>query len=382
MSNDTTLKSNGQTGEKLLRYLARNGGQATRCRLQKASVLRGAASEYDAVLDSLIELGVIVCENSHANKRDWLYKLAQAPENLGYTEVSGGNGDQPEERGEMELSALAVAQTDSEPAPESHPTEDITSTKMLITPDVAREMLAQNKHNRPIRKANVDALVAAIRQGQWVMTGNPIAFDHTGRLLDGQHRLLAIIEANQPVESIVTRGLAKAAFLTTDTGAKRGAADVAAMLGFKCYVTTGCAATLLHHYENNSMRIFKKGVTNQEIQKILSEHPGLQESVDVGRELANILPPGIGAFCHYVCSRLDREAAATFFQHLKSGANLRANSPILVLRDKLMFYKAGKIVFSRQAIAALIIKAWNNFRKGKEVANLTWKPREQFPRAI
>jgi len=396
MPQNPTLKGNGKTSEKLIRYLARNGGQATRQRLQQASVLRGAVAEYDAVLESLMAAGTIVCDNSQARKSDWLYKLAQNPANTAVAQVAGGNGEQPQASVHIEnvqpaQTVQAVAPTeiepeavgaDVQPAQATQPTESVTITKMLITPEIAREMLACNKNNRPIKQANVEALVAAIRQGQWVMTGNSIAFDQAGQLLDGQHRLLAIIEAGQAVESLVATGLAKAAFLTTDIGAKRGAADVAAMLGFKCYITTGCAATLLHHYDHNGMRLFKKGVTNQEIQKILSEHPMLQESVDVGRGVANLIPPGIGAFCHYIFSRIDREAADSFFKQLKSGANLRPKSPILVLRDKLMFHKAGKLMLSRQAIAALTIKAWNCFRKGKEVANINWKPREQFPRGI
>ena len=370
-----TEKTNGNAGERLVQYLARNGGQARRGQLQRSRILRGSPESYDATLASLIAEGVIVCESA-GKKTETLYKLAQpveAPE-------TGTDAD-----GKQTVTLAEVKQQISQevcPEPETEVAEEFSSKKMLVTPEMAMAMLAQNRNNRPIRQANVNVLVAAIQHGHWVMTGNPIAFDKHGRLLDGQHRLMAIIEAGQAVESVVTRGLEIDAFLTTDIGAKRGAADVAAMLGFKCYVTTGCAATLLHHYENNSMRIFKKGVTNKEVEKILREHPDLDESVAVGRELGNILPPGIGAFCHYIFHRLDRKAADSFFQQLKTGANLKPRSPILILRDKLLFCRSSKAFLSRQAIAALTIKAWNFFRKGREVANVSWKPREHFPQAL
>jgi|GEM_PF-865990 len=402
MSNDTTLKSNGQTGEKLLRYLARNGGQATRCRLQKASVLRGAASEYDAVLDSLIELGVIVCENSHANKRDWLYKLAQAPENLGYTEVSGGNGDKPEESATHKLDQAAEAATlifqPEQLGPGDAPLErqnlikllgleeiggGIASGQVLITPAIAEILLRGNTYNRPIRKPHLTTLVRAIKNGEWVMTSNGIAFADDGQLIDGQHRLMAIIEAQQPVNSMVHVGISKEAFKTTDLGKKRGAADIAALMGFVNYVTVGCAATLLYLYENNAMRTGYYGVSNTAIEAVLqANRSGLDYSSMIARKAADILPPGIGAFCHYIFSRLDLAMADRFFEHLETGADLPIRSPILWLRNRLLFNRGNKAKLPRLTVAALIIKTWNRFRRGQEAVNLNWLAREQFPKAI
>jgi len=183
MPQNPTLKGNGKTSEKLIRYLARNGGQATRQRLQQASVLRGAVAEYDAVLESLMAAGTIVCDNSQARKSDWLYKLAQNPANTAVAQVAGGNGEQPQASVHIEnvqpaQTVQAVAPTeiepeavgaDVQPAQATQPTESVTITKMLITPEIAREMLACNKNNRPIKQANVEALVAAIRAGQWII---------------------------------------------------------------------------------------------------------------------------------------------------------------------------------------------------------------------
>lgn len=39
------------------------------------------------------------------------------------------------------------------------------------------------------------------------MTGEPIKFAHNGRLLDGQQRLMALVDANVAVDFLVVRGL-------------------------------------------------------------------------------------------------------------------------------------------------------------------------------
>ena len=72
-----------------------------------------------------------------------------------------------------------------------------------ITPERASEWLAANTTNRPVSKAVVRSFAQAMRRGEWMVTHQGIAFDTQGVLVDGQHRLAAIIEADRPVELTV-----------------------------------------------------------------------------------------------------------------------------------------------------------------------------------
>lgn len=72
----------------------------------------------------------------------------------------------------------------------------------IVTPDMAREWLATQTINR---KVNVDRLrryTADMANGKWAVNGESIKFKN-GVLVDGQHRLLAIIRANVPVKILV-----------------------------------------------------------------------------------------------------------------------------------------------------------------------------------
>ena len=77
---------------------------------------------------------------------------------------------------------------------------------------------------------------AAMRRGEWRVTHQGIAFDTTGVLVDGQHRLAAIVEADIPVEVTVFTEVPERAFDLLDTGKRRNAAAVLAIEGEKSAV--------------------------------------------------------------------------------------------------------------------------------------------------
>lgn len=101
--------------------------------------------------------------------------------------------------------------------------------KVLITPVIAKDMLMCNTSNRPLSEPKVARIVAKIKAGDWVLTHQGVAFSTEGKLLDGQHRLMAIAIADKPIEMFVTYGLAASAFDHIDTGGKRTAADLFAI---------------------------------------------------------------------------------------------------------------------------------------------------------
>lgn len=75
---------------------------------------------------------------------------------------------------------------------------------MKVTPEMASAWLELNTKNRPIRRDIVNTYARAMLAGKWVLTHQGIAFDTFGNLIDGQHRLRAIVTAGVPVEMNVT----------------------------------------------------------------------------------------------------------------------------------------------------------------------------------
>ena len=84
-----------------------------------------------------------------------------------------------------------------------------TGTVETITPAMAEEYLRHNERN-PRKSANrkqVESYARDMAAGKWFINGEPIVFDANGDLKNGQHRLMAIIKANVPVEMYVLRGV-------------------------------------------------------------------------------------------------------------------------------------------------------------------------------
>lgn len=101
----------------------------------------------------------------------------------------------------------------------------INSEIITITPDLAKKFLERNTGNRPIQKTTVDRYAKIISDGYWEVTHQGIGFEKSGRLIDGQHRLHAIIKADKPVMVMVTYGLDHSSFKALDNGKQRLIAD-------------------------------------------------------------------------------------------------------------------------------------------------------------
>lgn len=95
-----------------------------------------------------------------------------------------------------------------------------------ITPQIASEYLMHNvQNNRSLRRKHIETLASDMASGAFRCTHQGIAFDDKGNLIDGQHRLNAILLANVPVRMMVTRGVPTDIINTVDKGAGRSLRD-------------------------------------------------------------------------------------------------------------------------------------------------------------
>lgn len=77
-----------------------------------------------------------------------------------------------------------------------------------FTPAMASNVLeSHNPRNRNVSESTVQAYANDMKNGRWLVTHQGLAFDENEDLIDGQHRLWAVIFANVTVEFQVTRGI-------------------------------------------------------------------------------------------------------------------------------------------------------------------------------
>ena len=107
----------------------------------------------------------------------------------------------------------------------AQPKVEMTTMVMDITPAQAEEFLRLNCTNRDIRPSWVAMLQKMIERGEWKLTHQGIAITNDNRLLDGQHRLRAIVAAGVTVQMNVSFDCDPDTFVVLDGGVKRTAAD-------------------------------------------------------------------------------------------------------------------------------------------------------------
>lgn len=101
-----------------------------------------------------------------------------------------------------------------------------------VTPALATTWLDNNFRNRPMKQDVIAAYARDMTAGTWVATHQGLAFNDRDELIDGQHRLRAVIASGRTVRMMVTFGLPsviKGSEMTTmdavDRGAQRSVAD-------------------------------------------------------------------------------------------------------------------------------------------------------------
>lgn len=71
--------------------------------------------------------------------------------------------------------------------------ENSKMSKELITPEKACALLERNTDNRKLGEAHVAVLVEIMLSGSWCLGPDPIVIDTNGRIVNGQHRLWAVV---------------------------------------------------------------------------------------------------------------------------------------------------------------------------------------------
>jgi hypothetical protein len=247
-----------------------------------------------------------------------------------------------------------------------------------VTPEMAEAWLAGNTVNRKIRIDAVNQYASDMLSGRWSLSADAICFSPDGLLLNGQHRLNAVIAADVTVPMLVLRNVPVEAMSNMDTGRKRSAADD---LGFHGESNTAALASALKVailYCDG--RIYKdrklQSVSNGELREFLSENEDLRDSLMAvyhGYKTIDLTPTAkiVG---HWLMSRAASPAEADiFFGLLASRVGLPEGSPILALDSRLRELRRTRTYLNHREELTLLVKTWNYWRAGRSVRTLAAK---------
>ena len=249
--------------------------------------------------------------------------------------------------------------------------DKITTVVADLTPALARVLLNRNEGNRKTRPGIVEGYARDMRNGAWDMNGEPLIVAKDGMMNDGQHRCLAVVEADVPVPVVFVIGVERDTRNTLDQGAVRRLADYLAMDGYTDALRLASTAGYIWQYLTYGA-IHQAGRTKPtkgELRRLIDEHPNIAQSIKFidGKGVHKIVSLTVLATCHWVFSRANRKAADEFITSFIDGAGLNSKNPILYVRNRLIAERGS---IKANGTAELIFKAWNAWRKGEALQRL------------
>jgi hypothetical protein len=265
--------------------------------------------------------------------------------------------------------------------------DKVRSKVEFIDSEKAANWLTRNTRNRAFKWRVVKRIADSIRGGEWALNGESIIWASDNVLVDGQNRLQAIVETNVPspgLPCVVVYGVSPDVFNTVDGGAPRSAKDDLSVLGYSYTARNAAAAALLYMYRNFGTMLPARRPTRTQVLEMLQTEPSLSEAIKpaetIHRQLPNVFATHTVVLYH-LFDEVDSDANELFWKYLVEGSNLEKDSPILLLRNRIISTftgSASRNAYASAEFAALTIKAFNAFLAGQKIGSLRWKGTGRF----
>lgn len=256
-----------------------------------------------------------------------------------------------------------------------------------ITPDMAREYLKSNSMNRPLNDKTVNFYAQEMRAGNWKLNGEAICFGKNGALLNGQHRLSAIVKSGKEIQTMVVRGCDENAFITYDSGRLRRISDIFSIEGINNYSYVSCIATRVLALKQNATIISQIRNSSRSLPKKYAKTEIMEEyytSPDLYQEVFSFIRSLYGKFkimnvieaaaiCVFLikCKNYPEKKVKGFFTSLFLGEDI-GNETIITYREKIIRDRLSTSVMTSEMKQQLLIKVWNYYVIGKSRKYLTW----------
>jgi hypothetical protein len=218
-----------------------------------------------------------------------------------------------------------------------------------------------------------------------------ITFSKRNKLIDGQCRILASLDAEYPLRQIVFAGASSDVQFVKNTGKPRNVTQLIQKKGYKHARILALVAKQIANMQlvpdgkDGIIEKCRKAITTQDIMQTIEDHPDICVSVEKIVPKQNHFP--ISAISHlvlldYLC-RLDGspKKADEFLDILSNEISAKHNNPVKKLRIKLEgLLRRDKMGIIKADQAKLLILVYNMFRI-YDVCNRLHVPKE-IPRLL
>ena len=249
-----------------------------------------------------------------------------------------------------------------------------------ITPAKAEKMLATNYENqRHIKPSKLRTYAEMMANGEWNgMNGDTLKFIKNGSgeiLVDGQHRLMAVVKSGTSQKMAVLRNVDKDAFKTIDQGDPRSVENFYQIAGVKHSKVASQVGKWLYYQEHGKYghplqwgggSVGAVPVAGLVAEYSMKKYPDLPDVIDsLGDIPSQFQKRGLGtkthmAYCYYLWQKEDPVSASLVVQFLATGEG-SVPQTIRALREYLMQFAAKRKEqgIPGTVVGSIIINAMN-----------------------
>lgn len=255
-----------------------------------------------------------------------------------------------------------------------------------VTPQKARQWVEGGRNNRRTSEIKVKQYAMDMDEGRWRQNAVPIVFNEDGELMDGRHRMLALIEHGKPLDFAVARGVDDEAMATFDVGLARRLKDFLHLRGEEYAEVKASMVNMLWRFETYGTfahsNLTQRAISiSQALDYFDARAEEFRYAAGLGQSVRSHVPLAaslVGAL-YIIFSAINESDADDFMEKVGSGAALLPTDSVFLLRRRLIDNRGARDKLAQHVIAALAIKAWNAYRRGQPMQALSWRPGGKTP---
>ena len=281
-------------------------------------------------------------------------------------------------------------------------TNKIYTKNVFITPEYAEKLLKKNVSNRPLNKKTIEWYAYQMERGQWTVSGQTISISDRDELLDGQHRLQAIVKSGVSLWFTIAYNVPSESFINYDNLRSRSAKDalsiekipnalnMSTMIYAYNSLLMGQLASLGFGYKisgNNSRSGLGKSklkFTNKEVLELYHSNSDLWQEVYKNAASFYKSKPifkisQLGSIMYYLINDKmhDKAKVFEFFRQLHTNENV-TNKTIFYLREKLIDDAMSQYKMIPRMKYVFLVKTWNAYVTGKEFKVFKYSEDDNF----
>jgi hypothetical protein len=251
----------------------------------------------------------------------------------------------------------------------------INSEVITVNPERAKLWLMHNTGNRKLSKDRINKYVRDINAGLWRLNGESIKISDRGIVLDGQHRLEAIVLSGKSIETVVIFGIPheRGVFETIDAGLPRSASDAMRVEGMKYATVIPSVVRAIANYDSGTT--WDRSMSHVEVKSIIDgDYDNFERAAKAADAMKHIVVPSVWGAFYYMAARRWPESMANFHEQSSHMINISSGSPVIALNRSLSLMPKKSKADKNKIIERCIV-AFNAHLQGRQLAKISLGPK-------